>query len=114
MKRTFLKVLAILAVGSQVAGAAGTGTGKIAPGWYGYPGGTIFFYLDGPNNGHVNSPCTLIPTRWAIETSTAEGKVAFAQLMLAYARDGTVYIVGFDGVPCAHGNAEIASQIMVY
>jgi hypothetical protein len=98
---------------AMAASAAGQGSGKIAPGWYNYPGGIIFFTLEGPN-GHLNSPCTIIPLRWAIDTTTADGKIAFTQLMLAFTQDRVVSIEGLDGASCIHGNTEQAVFIHVY
>jgi hypothetical protein len=106
-------VVALLIAGAGTAAAAGYGTGKVRPGWYSYPGGIIFFYIDGPNGGHVDSACPASPTRWAIDTSTQDGKNAFAQLMLAFCTDRAVSVWGFDGVPCVHGNTEVAVQFMV-
>jgi len=113
--RTVVRTLIALAtLFSGLAVAGGSGTGKIVPGWLLYPGGIIFFYIDGPNGGHANSACPLIPTRWAIDTTTQDGKTAFAMLMLSYSQDRTVAVYGHDGVPCIHGNTEVASQVHVY
>jgi hypothetical protein len=99
---------------SGVVSAAGNGSGKIKSGWFTYPGGLVFFYLDGPNDGHANSACPGVPARWVIDTNTVDGKNAFAAFMLAYSQDRPVQVSGFDGVACVHGNTEVALAINVY
>jgi hypothetical protein len=113
-KWSIRSAIVLLAAVAGVANAAGNGSGKIRPGWFTYPGGLVFFFLDGPNDGHANSPCTVIPSRWVIDTNTVDGKIAFAAFMLAYSQDRPVQVSGFDGVACVHGNTEVALAINVY
>lgn len=107
-KRTALWTL--LLVTTNAAFPAGEGSGKIR---YSYPGGIVFFFIDGPNDGHANSACPAggTPTRWAIDTTTPQGKLIFSQLMLAYAADKSITVYGEDGRPCIHGNTE---EVMLF
>jgi hypothetical protein len=86
---------------------AGTESGSIEPGWFAWSDGLVFLFLSGT---HASSPCSQAE-RWAIDPSTAAGKIHFSVFLTAAASGRSLSLVGSG--TCAHSNTELVATITV-
>jgi hypothetical protein len=80
--------------------------GTISPGWFIYSDGNLFFYLSGVQQG---ATCTIIPERWAFDTTTPLGKSFYSAFLMAYTTNKTITVDGSG--TCTHGNTETVSGL---
>ena len=109
MKKFMSLLLFVAALFASEAYAYGDETGYIQPGFQFYAAdGTVFFHLTGT---HANSACSVMPERWAFNTTTVIGKSLYATFLAAYMSGKQIRVLG-NGT-CTHGNTETVSDLFV-
>ncbi|MFC5741146.1 hypothetical protein [Dyella tabacisoli] len=106
MKTLKSAILVILVTCVSTAAIAGNGSGKVTQ-IGSVQGGIVIFSTP----THTGSPvCASIPTDWAVNTGTAEGKAIYAMLLTAVNADRAVAVNGNNACD-AWGDRETATQV---
>lgn len=107
-KKLVISYLIIATISS--AATAGTAASGTITSTVSFPTGPFIFY----QNGARTSPpaCATIPTRWAIDVSTATGQAAEANILTAFATGQPIFVYG-TGTCSVDGSSETALYVTV-